>query len=96
MRSYSFTVTTNPLEQDPSFNAVLGDYAGTYGSELRLRDSDDRTAHLHETSPAFLYQRCKYLLISNDYRYLAIKSMGDPRWYGPRTWYHNKHKPQDF
>lgn len=40
--------------------AILGYPISPYGSQLRLRDFNDRTANLHETSVAFLYQRCKF------------------------------------
>lgn len=53
------SVSSDPLEQDSSIDAVLGDNVGTHGPELWLRDSHDRAANLHETSATFLYQRRK-------------------------------------
>lgn len=47
------------MDQDSLIDALLGDNVGAHGTELRLRDADDGTADLHETSSPLLHQGCE-------------------------------------
>lgn len=55
LKYFLFTVATDSLEEAAYVNAILGDHVSAYGTELRLRDPNDRTANFHETSFTFLY-----------------------------------------
>lgn len=50
--------TASSMEIDLKINAFLGDIAGTHGSQLRIRDFDDGTTHLHEAGPSLQPERC--------------------------------------
>lgn len=53
-------VSTHSMDSHPEVYALLGYHVGSHGTELRLRDPHDRAANLHETSVAFLTERCKF------------------------------------
>lgn len=43
------------MDGNSEVDAVLGHSDSTHGSQLRLRNLDDRIAYVHETSPPFQY-----------------------------------------
>lgn len=59
------------MDQDSLIDALLGDNVGAHGTELRLRDADDGTADLHETSSPLLYQGCEcyFTIFSRNFTY---------------------------
>lgn len=57
-------VSTHSMDIHPEVDAFLGHHVGAHGTELRLRDPDDGAANLHETSAAFLTERCKFFFLA--------------------------------
>lgn len=65
-----FTVSAHSLEIHRQVFAILGHPDRSHGPQLRLRDVDDRAAHLHEASPQVRHQRREYHQLSRAFKVL--------------------------